>query len=372
MQLLCGGQGLSALNDKIPRSTVHAGRRIRNRMVPAKAVRLQDGFGLEHLQVTATEIAEPGPGMVHVRFHAASLNYRDLSIALGTYNTKMQLPRILGSDAAGEMVAVGEGVTEWKPGDRVASVFFQNWHEGPFTQATGKSALGGPIDGVFATDRLLPAGGLIAIPETLSFEQAATLPCAAVTAWNALVEKGRLHAGQTVLILGTGGVSLFALQIAKAHGARIILTSSSDEKLARGRALGADETINYKAMPAWDVEVQRLTNGRGADHIVEVGGSGTLPLSLNAAALNGYIYLIGVLSEPGKGVDVLPVLRKSLHLEGVYVGSRAMFSRLNAAMVAAGIEPVVDRSFALEDARAAFAYLQSGDHFGKVALSLGS
>ena len=333
-------------------------------------LRLRDGFGLDHLQVEQEETPEPGPAEVHVRFHAASLNYRDLSVALGNYNPKMELPRILGSDAAGEVVAVGKEVTSLQPGDRVASLFFQTWQAGEITQATSKSALGGPIDGVFATNRILPETGLIPIPDTLSFEQAATLPCAALTAWNALVEKGKLHAGQTVVILGTGGVSLFGLQLAKAHGARVILTSSSDEKLERGKALGADEAINYKKLPDWDAEVLKLTGGRGADHVLEVGGSGTMARSLNAVRVGGHVHLIGVLSEPGKGVDILAVLRKSIHLNGIYVGSRSMFERLNAAIEINGLEPVIDRVFSLRDARAAFEHLQSGNHFGKVVLAL--
>ncbi len=327
-------------------------------------------FGLDKLAVLQREVPTPGPGQVHVRFHAASLNYRDLMVVLGQYNPKMALPRIPGSDAAGEIAAVGEGVTEWKPGDRVASLFFQEWADGEITQAVGKSALGGPIDGVFATDRILPAHGVIRIPDALSFEQAATLPCAALTAWNALVEKGRLRAGETVLIQGTGGVSLFGLQIAKAHGARVILTSSSDEKLERGRALGADETINYKSTPDWDAEVLKLTDGRGVDQIVEVGGSGTMPRSLKAVRQSGKIHLIGVLSEPGKGVDVMPVLQKSIYLNGVYVGSRAMFTRLNAALEATRLQPVLDRTFALAEARQALEYMAKGSHFGKIFLSL--
>lgn len=338
-------------------------------MTTATALQL-NAFGLENLKLQPANLPAPGPTEVHVRFHAASLNYRDLMVALGQYNPKMALPRILGSDAAGEVVAVGPQVTTLHPGDRVASLFFQTWQSGEITQATGKSALGGAIDGVFATDRILPETGLIRIPDSLSFEQAATLPCAAVTAWNALVEKGKLHAGQTVLVLGTGGVSIFALHIAKAHGAKVILTSSSDEKLARGREMGADETINYKTHPDWDAEVLRLTGKQGVDHVVEVGGSGTLPRSLNAVRVGGHVHLIGVLSEPGKGVDVLIVLRKSIHFNGIYVGSRAMFADLNAAIEANRIQPVIDRVFPLQDARAAFEYLQSGSHFGKVLLSL--
>ena len=339
-------------------------------MSSASVLRLRDGFGLDHVQVEEEEVREPGYGEVHVRFHAASLNYRDLMVALGQYNPKMELPRILGSDAAGEVLRIGEAVTELKAGDRVASLFFQTWQAGEITQTTGKSALGGAIDGVFATERILPATGVIRIPDRLSFEAAATLPCAALTAWNALVERGRLCAGQNVLILGTGGVSIFALQLAKAHGARVILTSSSDEKLARGRELGADETINYRTTPEWDEEVMRLTGHRGVDHVVGVGGSGTLPRSFHAVRVGGQVHLIGVLSEPGKGVDVLSVLRKSLHFNGIYVGSREMFTRLNAALEVNGIKPVIDRVFPLSGAREAFEYIKSGSHFGKIVLKL--
>lgn len=338
-------------------------------MSTASVLRLH-AFGLDNLKLEKAELPQLGPNDVHVRFHAASLNYRDLMVVLGYYNPKMELPRIPGSDAAGEVVAVGEQVTLFKPGDRVASLFFQSWHDGEIQPATGKSALGGAIDGVFATERVLHEDGLIRIPDSLSFEQAATLPCAALTAWNALVEKGHLRAGQTVLILGTGGVSLFGLQFAKAHGARVILTSSSDEKLARGKELGADELINYKSTPSWDEEVFRLTGKRGVDHVVEVGGAGTLPRSLKAVTPGGYVYLIGVLSEPGKGVDVLPVLSKSIHLDGVYVGSRAMFERMLAAITTNDIEPVIDRVFPLADYRAAFEHMQAGSHFGKIVLSL--
>lgn len=328
-------------------------------------------FGLDHLKLEEFELPRLGPNDVHVRFQAASLNYRDLMLAQGTYNPKLEMPRILGSDAAGEVLATGSEVTGFQPGDRVASLFFQKWHDGPIQPTTGKSSLGGPIDGVFATERILPEGGLIHIPASLSFEQAATLPCAAVTAWNALVEKGRLRAGQTVLVLGTGGVSLFALQIAKAHGATVILTSSSDAKLARGKDLGADHLINYKTTPLWDEEVFRITGKRGVDHVVEVGGAGTLPQSLKAVTPGGHVHLIGVLSGKGATIDPTPVLAKSIYLNGVYVGSRAMFESLNAAIAANGIHPVIDRTFLFAEARAAFDHMQAGSHFGKIVLTLG-
>jgi NADPH:quinone reductase-like Zn-dependent oxidoreductase len=327
-------------------------------------------FGLDHLALSPVEVPKPGPNDVLVELHAASLNYRDLMVALGTYNPKLEVPRVLGSDAAGVVTAVGSAVTRFKTGDRVTSLFFQDWTGGEFEPTTGKSALGGPIDGVFTTSRLFDQNGLIHAPSYLSDAEAATLPCAALTAWNALVEKGHLTAGQTVLVLGTGGVSLFALQIAKLHGARVILTSSSDDKLERGRALGADETINYRTTPDWDAVAFDLTHKRGVDHVVEVGGAGTLPRSLKAVRPGGHVHLIGVLSDPGAGVDVRPVLGKSIYLNGVYVGSRAMFQRMNAAFELAKTKPVVDQILPLSEAKAAFEHLQSGSHFGKVVLDL--
>lgn len=327
-------------------------------------------FGLDNLKFKPVQIPEPGPHEVLVRFTAASLNYRDLMVVLGQYNPKMHLPRVLGSDAAGEVIAVGEKVTRFKAGDRVCSLFFQDWHAGEITPTTGKSALGGSIDGVFTTAKIMPEHGLIRTPEYLSDEEAATLPCAALTAWHALVEKGHLCAGETVLTLGTGGVSLFALQIAKAHGAKVIATSSSDEKLERAKALGAGYTINYKTTPDWDKTVRELTGGAGVDHVVEVGGAGTLMKSLNAARTAGRVYVIGVLAGAQQELDVRTILSKSLHVEGIYVGSSAMFARMNAAFTANQVRPVVDRVFPLRQARQALEYLQSGSHFGKMVLSL--
>jgi NADPH:quinone reductase-like Zn-dependent oxidoreductase len=327
-------------------------------------------FGIDHLTLTSTTLPTPGPHEVLVDLHFASLNFRDLMTVLGTYNPKMTLPRIPGSDGAGIVVSVGENVTRFKPGDHVTSLFFQSWQDGQPLASTGKSALGGTIDGTFTSARLFPETGLILAPAHLTLEHAATLPCAALTAWNALVEKGNLRAGQTVLVLGTGGVSLFALQIAKAHGARVIVTSSSDEKLARARSLGADETINYRSTPDWDEEVLKLTSGLGVDHVVEVGGPGTLPRSLKSVRTGGHVYIIGVLGGPGDGIDVRTVLTKSLYVCGVYVGSEAMFHRLNAAITANHITPVIDRTFPLSEARAAFHHMQSGNHFGKIVLDL--
>lgn len=333
-----------------------------------------DAFGLDHLALEPLSLPALGPADVHVRFHAASLNYRDLMVALGHYNPKMLLPRVLGSDAAGEVLAVGPAVTHFKPGDRVCSLFFQDWLDGEIQPLTGKSALGGVTDGVFATERILPETGLIPMPDHLSFEEAATLPCGALTAWNALVEQGHLRAGQTVLVQGTGGVSLFALQIAKMHGATVILTSSSDEKLNRGLRLGADHSINYNSTPDWDKAAKALTNNIGVDHVVEVGGQGTITRSLNAVRPAGHIHVIGVLSgtgpDPGSGIDVRSVLTRSVHINGIYVGSRAMFHRMNAALAANKLHPVLDRVFPFAESRSAFEHMQRGSHFGKIVLSL--
>jgi NADPH:quinone reductase-like Zn-dependent oxidoreductase len=337
------------------------------------ALRLH-AFGLDNLSLQPTSLPALGPTDVHVRLHAASLNYRDLMVALGQYNPKMQLPRILGSDAAGEVVAIGPAVTLFKPRDRICTLFFQDWLSGEIQPLTGKSALGGAIDGVLATERILPETGLIHAPAHLSFEEAATLPCAALTAWNALVEQGRLRAGQTVLVQGTGGVSLFALQIATMHGATVILISSSDEKLERGRRLGADQTINYNSTPDWDNAVKDLTHNIGVDHVVEVGGRGTITKSLSCVRPAGHVHVIGVLSGTGpdasSGIDVRSILTKSVHINGIYVGSRAMFERMNAALAANKLKPVIDSVFPLANARAAFERMQNGSHFGKIILSL--
>jgi NADPH:quinone reductase-like Zn-dependent oxidoreductase len=339
--------------------------------MPETALHL-NAFGLDNLSLDPLTLPSPGPSEVLVDLHAASLNYRDLMIVDGTYNPKMALPRIPGSDASGVVTAIGSAVTHFKLGDHVTSLFFQDWLDGPILPTTGKSALGGPIDGVFSTAHLFPETGLIHAPANFSHAEAATLPCSALTAWNALVERGHLHAGQTVLLLGTGGVSLFALQFAKAHGARVIITSSSDEKLARARTLGADETINYRTTPDWDREVFRLTQNRGVDHIVEVGGAGTLPLSFKAVTPGGHIYVIGVLAGKGQQIDPTPILAKALHVEGVYVGSRAMYARMNAAIDTNHIRPVIDSTFPLTQARQALEHMQSGSHYGKITLDLKS
>lgn len=327
-------------------------------------------LGLENLTLVDRDVPKPGPKQVVVQFHAASLNYRDLLFALGHYNPRPNLPAIPLSDGAGEVAALGEGVTRWKKGDRVCPIFMQGWLEGPLTQDMRHTALGGGgLDGVLREYGAFHEEGLMPIPAHLSYAEAATLPCAAVTAWNALVHVGKIKAGDTVLTLGTGGVSIFALQFAKMHGCRVIATSSSDEKLKRVRDLGADETINYKTTPEWDREALRLTNGAGVDHVVEVGGAGTLPRSINAARVEGLISLIGVLAQ-GDGVDPMKILMKSLQVKGIFVGSRGMFEQMNRAITENKLKPVIDKTFAFAQAPEALKYLQSGSHFGKIVVQI--
>ena len=331
-----------------------------------KALVIENGFGLENLAVVDRPAPAPAPGQVLVRVRAASLNFRDLLIAKGQYNPKLAFPRVLGSDAAGEVEAVGAGVTRWKPGDRVMNTFMPNWHDGPITDAVAKPTYGSDIDGMFAELVAVDERGLVTMPDHLTFEEAATLPCAAVTAWNALTtaNTGR---GLTVLLQGTGGVSIFALQFAKALGARALITSGHDEKLARALALGADAGTNYKTNPDWDKWARQQTGGAGVDVVVEVGGAGTLDRSLKAVKTGGHVALIGVLAG-GTTFNPIGVLMKSVRLQGVFVGSRAMFEAMNAVITEKQLRPVVDRVFALADAPAALKYLESGSHFGKVVV----
>jgi NADPH:quinone reductase-like Zn-dependent oxidoreductase len=325
-------------------------------------------FGLENLTLVERDEPRAAAYEVVVKFRAASLNYRDLLFAKGVYNPKPSFPAVPCSDGAGEVVAIGDNVTRWKVGDRVCPIFTQGWLEGRRTSQKDRTALGGgDLDGVLREYGAFHESGLVRIPDHLSYEEAATLPCAAVTAWNALIDTGKLKAGETVLTLGTGGVSVFAVQFAKMHGARVIATSSSDDKLAGVRKLGADETINYKKTPDWDKEVSRLTGGIGVDHVVEVGGAGTLAKSVNAARTEGIVYVIGVLAGGG-GLDHVRVLMKGLRLQGIMVGSRQMFEEMNRAIVANGLKPVIDRTFPFEEAREALKYMESGSHFGKIVL----
>ncbi len=329
--------------------------------------------GAQALKLTERSSPEPGPGEIKIALKAWSLNYRDRMVASGRYVfgpvTRDTVPL---SDGAGEIVAVGRNVTEWKIGDRVVGTFFQNWLSGPFISEILRSDLGGPIDGMLAEEVVLAAHGVVRISDHLSFEQAATLPCAALTAWNAIFEVAKLRAGQALLTLGTGGVSIFALQLAKLAGVSVISTSSSNQKLERLGALGAAHTINYREIPEWHTEVLRLTGGRGVDAVIEVGGPGTLEKSILAVTPGGTIGLIGVLSEPGAKIDPRKLIAKSITLRGVYVGSRAMFLDMNRAISAASLKPVIGRVFSFEDAPAAYEYMATGAHVGKIVIARGA
>jgi NADPH:quinone reductase-like Zn-dependent oxidoreductase len=332
-----------------------------------KAVELQNAFGIDSLNIVDRPDPKPGHGQVLLRMRAWSLNYRDLMLVKGQYNPKLKLPIVLLSDGVGEVAAVGEGVTRVKVGDRVAGCFMQGWSAGELTDAKARTALGGGQQGMLAEQVVLSAEGVVHVPPHLSDVEAATLPCAALTAWHALVPEGEVKAGDTVLIQGTGGVSIFALQFARLLGARVVATSSSNDKLARVRQLGASDGINYKDTPEWEDRVRELTAGVGVDHVVEVGGAGTLNKSLKAVRTGGRIYLIGVLSGAGN-VNPTPILMKNIRVQGVFVGSREMFEAMNRAVALHQLRPVVDRVFDFGEIRAALRHMEAGAHFGKICL----
>ena len=333
-----------------------------------RAYRLQ-AAGIDGLAEVELPMPKPGPRQVLVKVAACSLNFRDLAIALGTYRMPTKPDLVPLSDGAGEVVEVGPGVTRVKAGDRVAGCFFQRWFAGPPAADTHVSALGGGLDGMLAQYVVLEQDGVVALPAHLTFEEAATLPCAAVTAWHALAEHARIVAGQTVLVQGTGGVSIFALQLARLMGARVIVTSSSDEKLARAKALGATHGVNYKATPEWDKAVVELAGG-GVDHVVEVGGPGTLARSLRAIRVGGKITLIGVLAGAAE-INPMLIFSRRANVQGISVGSTQMFEAMNRAIAASGLKPVIDKVFAFGEAPAAYRHLQSAQHFGKVVIRVG-
>lgn len=334
-----------------------------------RAYQLPTPTGIDAFKEVELAMPKPKRGQVLVKVHACSLNYRDLAIATGSYRMGSKPDLIPLSDGAGEVVDVGADVTRVKVGDRVAGCFFQRWIGGDAGLAAAPSALGGAIDGMLAQYVALEEGGMVRIPAHLSYQEAATLPCAAVTAWHALMVHGGLIAGKTILVQGTGGVSIFGLQIARMMGANVIVTSSSDAKLARAKAMGASHTINYKTTPDWEKAALELTGGVGVDQVVEVGGAGTFAKSLAAIRMGGKLSLIGVLSGAAE-INPMLIMGRRANIQGISVGSTQMFEAMNAAIAANGMKPVVDKVFGFGDTKAAFAHLLGASHFGKIVIDI--
>jgi NADPH:quinone reductase-like Zn-dependent oxidoreductase len=335
-----------------------------------RAVTISGAFGLNNLRVEERPEPRPGPGQVVVRMRAASLNYRDLRMVEGVYNPRQSLPLVPASDGVGEVIALGDGVTRVKTGDRVSPIFAQSWLAGTPTTPQLRSTLGGPIDGTLAELMAVDAEGVVPVPEYLTDVEAASLPCAALTAWNALVTLGRVRPGDTVVTQGTGGVSIFGVQLARLLGARIIATTGSDDKIERLRELGAHEVINYKRDPEWGKSARALTGGRGVDLVLDVGGGTTLAQAIRAVRPAGHISVIGVLAGVASDLNLLPILMQGLRLQGVFVGHRESFEAMNRALAESRLKPVVDRVFPLEQTREALEHLKSGQHFGKVCIQI--
>jgi NADPH:quinone reductase-like Zn-dependent oxidoreductase len=325
--------------------------------------------GIDGLKLQSEAAAPLGPTQVRVRLKAATINFRDLMVVKGIYPLSAPGPVVPGSDGAGDVVETGAAVTRFKAGDRVTTHFFPDWVEGNATPAKVGSALGGGGAGTFAEEIVLDERGLVRSPAHLDYAEAAALTCAGVTAWRALFVAGDIKPGQTVLLLGTGGVSIWALQLAKAAGARVIITSSSDAKLERARALGADALINYTKTPEWSTEVRKLTAGEGVDVVLEVGGEKTAPQSLASVRMQGTVVIIGGVSGPGGTINPRALIGNATRLQGVYVGSRQMHEELARFVSQMGLKPVIDRRFAFAEAPEALRYFEAGKHFGKVALT---
>ena len=335
-----------------------------------KAYEIEE-FGIDNLKLVEHEKPAPAAGEVLVRLRAASLNYRDLMVVSGTYNPRMKVPAVPFSDGAGEIVSVGEGVTKWKAGDRVMPIFAQRWFDGDSSEEKRRTSLGAGSqwNGVLREFAAFSEESVVAVPEHLSFEEASTLPCAALTAWHALVESGRIKPGDSVVTLGTGGVSIFALQFAKMAGARVISTTGSEEKRERLSELEADETVNYREREDWDTAVLEVAGKKGVDHVVEVGGAGTLPRSLNAVRIGGHVAMIGALTGAA-GFNPTTVFMKAVRLQGIFVGSRRMFEEMNKAISVNKLEPVIDRVFEFDQVKDALRHMEGGSHFGKIVVKI--
>lgn len=335
-----------------------------------QAYQITGTSGFDSLKIVETPAPTPSASQVAVQIRAVSLNYRDYMNILGIRGVTGPIPRVPCSDGAGEIISIGSDITSWQPGDRVVIPFMPSWLDGPFNQAHSAAALGGAVDGVLRQQIAISADSLVRLPDSMTFAQAATLPCASVTAWDALIVRGQLQPGSTVLIQGTGGVSIFALQIAKHHGARVLAITSSDQKAARLRELGADATFNYKQNPDWATWALEQTGGIGVDHVVEIGGPDTLNRSIQATRFGGHIALIGVLTGTSGEIQTVQILRKGIRLDGIYVGSRSMLNQVVDFFSTSPHKPVIDSTYPFTEAPAAVAHLESGRHFGKIVISV--
>jgi NADPH:quinone reductase-like Zn-dependent oxidoreductase len=331
--------------------------------------RVPAGGQIDGLRLVEEQAGKPGPGQVRVRMAAAALNFRDLMVIRGGYGPPgAPTPLVPGSDGVGKVVEAGPGVTRFAVGDRVATSFFPEWIDGAMSPAMIAGALGGGGAGTFTEELVLGEHSLVRSPAHLTDDEAATLTCAGTTAWHALFEAARVQPGSTVLLLGTGGVSIYALQLAKAAGCRVIITSSSDAKLDKARALGADAAINYTQVPEWSAEVRKLTGGAGADVVLEVGGEKTLQQSLASVRMQGIVVIIGAVSGSAGGVPPRALIPGATRMQGVYVGPRAMHEKLARFIDTVKLRPVVERSFAFAELPDAYRHMEAGRHFGKVVI----
>jgi NADPH:quinone reductase-like Zn-dependent oxidoreductase len=328
------------------------------------------GAGIDALVEVEGPDPKPAYRQILVKVKACSLNFRDLAIARGSYRMPVRENVIPLSDGAGEVVEIGPGVTKFKVGDRVAGNFFQRWSGGEPAADVHKSALGGGIDGMLADYAVLEEDGAVTTPPHLSLEEGATLPCAAVTVWNAMMEHAKLKTGDTLLLQGTGGVSIFGLQFARAMGIRAIITSSSDEKLERATALGAALGVNYKTTPDWERAAMEFTGGVGVDHVVEVGGAATLTRSFGAIRVGGRLTMIGGLSGGATELNPSLIFARRANVQGISVGSTQMFEAMNRAIEFNALKPVIDKVFAFNDAPAAYRHMAAGAHFGKIVIAV--